>query len=304
MVDKLYHYFLTNPEHQNDNSLKKRMFWHIYRVLKVGLFQYYKRYKIKTTTLNTKDDLIVSLTSFPGRIDSVHLTIKSIFNQSYLPNKIILWLGEEKFPNGLNDLPNSLLQLRNKGLKIEFCKDLGPHTKYYYVFLKYPNHKIVTVDDDLYYPKDMLKVLVDFSEKFPKAIIANRVRRMTFKENTVQPYRTWPISEPCEPHPSYNLFATGVSGVLYNPYWFSNGLYDSHVFLNISKNADDIWLKVNQVINHHKVVFTNYFFRPFIEISQSQKESLHKSNVFSGENDTILTNVLNHFKLNVKCFKD
>ena len=55
--------------------------------------------------------VIVSVTSYPARINEVVLAIKTIYRQTMLPDKVILWLGEEKFPNKFDDLPKELLQL-------------------------------------------------------------------------------------------------------------------------------------------------------------------------------------------------
>ncbi|MBQ6972263.1 MAG: hypothetical protein IJP86_07890 [Synergistaceae bacterium] len=43
--------------------------------------------------------LMVSLTSFPARINTVHKTIHSLMLQDMKPNRIILWLTDEEFPN-------------------------------------------------------------------------------------------------------------------------------------------------------------------------------------------------------------
>ena len=53
--------------------------------------------------------LIVSLTSFPARINTVHQVIESLLNQTKKADKIILWLAPEQFPNGEKDLPEKLL---------------------------------------------------------------------------------------------------------------------------------------------------------------------------------------------------
>ena len=51
------------------------------------------------------NNLIISLTSYPERIEFVHLAIKSLLNQAILPSKIILWLAESEFPNREKNLP-------------------------------------------------------------------------------------------------------------------------------------------------------------------------------------------------------
>lgn len=45
------------------------------------------------------EKIIVSLTSFPGRIHLVHKTIQTILLQSVKPDLIELWLAKEQFPN-------------------------------------------------------------------------------------------------------------------------------------------------------------------------------------------------------------
>ena len=60
---------------------------------------------IETDVSRYKHGLIVSLTSFPARIHLVHYAIYSLLRQSLKPNRIVLWLGEDKFPDKENDLP-------------------------------------------------------------------------------------------------------------------------------------------------------------------------------------------------------
>ena len=79
--------------------------------------------------------IIVSVTSYPARINEVVLAIRTMYRQTRLPDKVILWLGEENFPNKFADLPKELLQLvSEKNLEIRWCEDIGPHTKYFYAF--------------------------------------------------------------------------------------------------------------------------------------------------------------------------
>ena len=50
-------------------------------------------------TNNKRDTkLIVSLTTFPGRINSVHKTISTLLTQTLKPDEVILWLAEAQFP--------------------------------------------------------------------------------------------------------------------------------------------------------------------------------------------------------------
>ena len=76
-------------------------------------------FKILTTVLtfhkvlyinkvNQESDIIISLTTFPARISTLWLTIYSLFRQTLMPKKIVLWLSSLQFPNGLEDLPKKL----------------------------------------------------------------------------------------------------------------------------------------------------------------------------------------------------
>ena len=94
--------------------------------------KYYKKMQSKRGYKETKNKprIIISLTSFPKRIDIVWITIESILRQSQKPDEIILWLAEEQF-QGIDSLPKSLLELMERGLTIRFCDDLRSHKKYY-----------------------------------------------------------------------------------------------------------------------------------------------------------------------------
>jgi hypothetical protein len=69
--------------------------------------------------------LIISLASFPERITEVHLTVYSLLSQTLKPDRIILWLANEEFPNGPVELPQTLSGLQKNGLEIRWCKRPG-----------------------------------------------------------------------------------------------------------------------------------------------------------------------------------
>ena len=47
-------------------------------------------------------DIVVSLTSFPFRIPSLHLVIKSLMKQEKLPGRILVCLTKQEFPGGFD----------------------------------------------------------------------------------------------------------------------------------------------------------------------------------------------------------
>lgn len=70
------------------------------------------------------EQVMISVTSFPARIHEVKYTIYSLLKQTYKPDRVVLWLGEDQFPNQEADLPADLLKLKENGLTISFVKDL------------------------------------------------------------------------------------------------------------------------------------------------------------------------------------
>ncbi|MBA6152690.1 hypothetical protein [Gelidibacter maritimus] len=303
MIHFLYNFTLTRKPSKKDNKLIEWLHWQLYKYLKVGLIKYYKNVSPNSLGIDAGSSFIVSLTSFPARIDLVCLSIRSILNQTLRPQKIILWLGNAQFPLGEESLPSSLLELKPLGLEIEFCEDIGAHTKYYYAFQKYPDNLIITVDDDIIYPIDLLAKLYEAHKKFPNCVVANRVRYMEMKGNQFKHYRAWKINEVGRGNPSKRIFATGVGGVLYHPRFFKQSFFDLEGIKKTNCLGDDIWLKAGQIDNHIAVVFTSFYFQPFLEIPDSQKEKLSSKNVFNNDNNRQVKEVFEYFGITDTLFK-
>ena len=83
--------------------------------------------------------IIVSLTSYPQRIESVHMVVESLYRQIVTPDEIILYLSLEQFPRTEDDLPDNLkVLIGKKGFRIEWVEgNLKSHKKYYYSLQKY-----------------------------------------------------------------------------------------------------------------------------------------------------------------------
>ena len=68
--------------------------------------------------------IIISLTSYPARINNLIHTIESLFRQKRQADEIVLWLSILEFPNKYNDLPKDLLCLIGKnGFHIEWVTE-------------------------------------------------------------------------------------------------------------------------------------------------------------------------------------
>ena len=136
--------------------------------------------------------IIVSLTTYPARIDKVNRAIKTLLTQSTKPDRVILWLAESQFPNKEADLPKKLLKLCKYGLEIKWCEDLKSYKKLIPTIVKYPNDVVITVDDDLLYDKHMIEKLYNSYLKHPQCISCLRAHLMTFiNDGTLRPYNEW-----------------------------------------------------------------------------------------------------------------
>ncbi|MDR1614865.1 MAG: glycosyltransferase, partial [Campylobacteraceae bacterium] len=110
-----------------------------YEILKKSDFNLYRGYKQENIAAKNDAELIVSLTSYPARIKTVHKTIETLLSQSHKADKVILWLTYEEFPNKEKDLPKELINLTKSGLSIFWCENLKPYNKLIPTLKEYPN---------------------------------------------------------------------------------------------------------------------------------------------------------------------
>lgn len=243
---------------------------------------------------------IVSLTSFGSRVDTVHLTIQSLFEQSQAPKKIVLWLDQEEFQS--NNLPESLVRAQSRGLEVKFCKNIRSYKKIIPSLLAYPSDIIITVDDDILYPSFFIEELMNTHRDYKNSICCYRAHQITKNlDNEINPYQSWQHNISFTP-PRMDLLATGAGGILYPPKCFSYDVLDEKTFMELCPTADDIWLKVAALQSDIPCVVVPKHsawaaLPPFI--LGTQEECLAKSNVKS-ENDIQLNRVLEHFGLKQK----
>lgn len=251
-----------------------------------------KKIDISGKQLNTEKreiPVVVSITSFPGRIHSVHLAIKSLFLQSYKPDKIILWLASDQFPEGLKD--EKILKLQENGLEIRFCDDLKSHKKYYYVMQQEKNSNVITYDDDLIYPRKSIELLMRKHKQYPKCIICNRGMEMTFDRNgNVNPYGAWKVlSSVGVKHPSNLIMPSTGGGTLYPPAVLGQEVFNLENIKNLAWTADDLWMKAMELYYKVDVVKTRKYHRTFSVVEEQQIEKLSDQNCGACENDKVIS---------------
>lgn len=213
-------------------------------------------YKMNTDSNMPKQQVIVSLTSFPAAIPYAAKAIQSVLNGSVLPDKIVLYLtfsqfGEAGVPKELTSMSehNPVFEIRNYDTDIRSYRKLIPALK------DFPDAVIVTIDDDVAYHRHMLRDLLRLHAEMPDAILAHRAKLM----KPGRPYRTWRKYRwyhflTKRIHRSYRNIQTGVGGVLYPPGALKKDMLDVELFTRIAPTTDDIWFWAAGVANGRCVV--------------------------------------------------
>ena len=253
--------------------------------------QYIKKLSVNGLSLNDtprEEKIVVSLTSFPARIDCVGYSIKSLFNQTVKPDRIVLWLATEQFEN--QKLPELLETLKSKGLEIRFCEDLKSHKKYHYALKEQkPDELIITYDDDLIYPENSIEKLVKSHKKYPKCVIANRAQAAVIENGEFLPYSKWKVrSSIGVKQPSSVLFPSTGGGALYPYNAVNKEAFNVEKMKDIAFSADDLWMRFMSALNDTKIVKTVKNHKTFTVIDGSQTESLQVENCIGGANDKAL----------------
>lgn len=201
------------------------------------------------------DKIIVSMTSYPTRIENIKKTLDSIMAQTYKPDKVVLYLSEEQFVG--KSLSINLSDYFSRGLEIHWCLgDMKSHKKYLYAFREYADDYIITIDDDFYYEKHMVEELVQYVAQFPGCVLARRTHLITAeREGCISPYEKW--WGECMHYvgmPRMDLFAVGCGGILYPPHLLIDEVFNIDNIMECCMHADDMWLKVMELISGVPVV--------------------------------------------------
>lgn len=254
-----------------------------------------RNYRINKTDDSVDDNYIVSLTSFPARIKNVWLTIETILRQTKKPDRVILWLSEEQFPQKEEGLPSKLNALRSRGLEIRFVKgDLRSHKKYFYVMKEYPQANIITIDDDLYYSSSLISELIKYHCLNEFSIISNYGYEILYdKDGQVMPYSKWPHTSVAQGS-SYRYFFGSGGGTLFPPNSLNNEVLNIDLALQLCPLADDIWLNAMSQLNGTEIIKINAYPSLF-SITNSQDAKLCSINQTGGKNDEQIANIKKSF---------
>lgn len=229
--------------------------------------------------------LFITLTSYPPRFPTLHLTLRSLIDQTVKPDGIILWIAHQD----LERLPPEVRALTTRGLSIRTCDDIGSFKKLVCALEAYPEAFLVTADDDLYYPPHWLATLTDSFDPSQPSVLAHRAHRIKWQtKNSVAPYADWQkqVQDPASRAPSTDIVPTTGAGALFFPSCFSSEVTNRQLFQSLCPEADDLWFywMTRRAGTSHRKVGENL---PLITWPASQDESLFSRNGTGGNDRQI-----------------
>lgn len=198
-------------------------------------------------------EVIISFTSYPARFPTLHICIKSLLQQSYKPDKIILYLGDDAPEESLTE---NILNLVQYGLQIEHRPDnLRQHKKFFYVMQEYPDAIVICVDDDIIHEKDFVLSLMQSYWRYPSAVSSRKTHKLSINENSpTLSLKNAQTDIRTEKMPSMQLYA--MAGLtLYPPKCMSDTAFDASLLKSDLGQSGDVWMKIMQILNGTPVVY-------------------------------------------------
>lgn len=115
--------------------------------------------------------IIISLTSWRPRLGNLPIVLDSIFNQTLLPDLVVLNLADDEV------LPDKIQEyLDAHKVEINRVPDTRVYKKLIPTVKKYPNDVVISIDDDFLYPLGMIQDFWNIHQQYPDfPVSGNRI---------------------------------------------------------------------------------------------------------------------------------
>ena len=264
--------------------------------LPISLFTALKLKHSTDTALLNEDrrtlPIIVSLTSIPSRLGSLHLVIRSLLLQTCLPEKITLWLHHDL----RSQIPTSLAKLIGKRFEIHYVDLTCSHRKLVHSLELFPDKVIVTCDDDLMYSPTWLERLYQDHLVFPQDVIAHECREVRYNDGELAPYNEW-LTQKQPAVTSTWMMPIGYGGVLYPPNVLYKDVTKTDLYLALAPRADDLWFKAMSYLQGTTTRRSREPGKKPVPIAGSQKVSLKHTNVRENGNFEQWQAICTHYNI-------
>ena len=122
----------------------------------------------------TTGKILVSMTSYPGRIKNVGISIFLLLEQQTLPpDEVHLWLAVPQFPNKEADLPEDLQKvIGHPKVKLHWLPENTYVHKRHEIFkIAAPEDCVFLIDDDVKYADNLIATVMGVHRKHPGCIV-------------------------------------------------------------------------------------------------------------------------------------
>lgn len=198
--------------------------------------------------------IIVSMTTIPSRKERLKENIFSILNQSVSFDKLVINIDDNlskddyKWYKKFAKISDKII-FNKASAKWRSCNKLLP------TLLLFPDDVIITIDDDVYYPVDCFKYLLEQHTKTPGYIVSHEVNPILIENNFITYLNSYDIK--------VNQFQWGKylsNCCLFPPHVFDGtDLMDYDKMMACTKGThDELWFWVNSTLNKVKCVGLNY----------------------------------------------
>lgn len=206
--------------------------------------------------------IILSMATMPCRKHRLIENLPSIFDQTQNFDLLVLNINNNVTVEDMawyNELPkqyDKIVIVRGDD-KWKSCNKLLPTLK------TYPEDIIITVDDDVYYPKDCIKYLIEEYKKHPHCIIAHEINPIIINDNKISYLNGFDIKLKQLEWGKYLSNCT-----LYPPHVFDNtDLFDYDKMMYCTNGThDELWFWINSTLNGVQCIGLNYIKSFFTEM--------------------------------------
>lgn len=267
--------------------------------------------------------VIVSLTTTSKRLELLRIGLLSLIHQSVKPDRIWVWVSNEAYlsDEGITSLEALVEQFQDilhaSEVVVEFrlTANTGPYRKLLPALEACAEDDIiVTADDDIFYGKQWLALLLDSYGRHSDYPIAGRARAVArTKWGAAKGYMTWPLVKLSGFHAD-DLLVTFGGGTVLKKSFFHRNFAQNQDYKSLAPTADDIWY-THALLAHSKKVFVDpkisqelYFIRHPLGLLENYNNSRSKRHRSIG----FVVRVINWAKrklgiassTNDKCYRD
>lgn len=264
----------------------KNIKWTAYAILlSTGLYLNYFHCVIDQYMRFTlrNDHIVVTFTTTPYRIHDMEPTIKSILKQNINVDAIYVAIPYIFKRDNLTYTIPEWLQKQRK-IQIIRTEDYGPATKLLGV-LKHvpldPQTIIITVDDDITYPKNTIVRLAYEAKKFPHAAIGIAGVHPKYDDQGILVSNNIGGFKPASAPRAQATILQGFAGIAYRRIFFADDIFNIENAPRECINADDVYLSFYLARNNipRQVLSNKYINKLMINYDNKiglKPDALHK----------------------------